>query len=105
MNEDTLALSSFNLIQTILNEVEQIFNEVKALVNGCCEVINDDYQVKVEEIIPISRYMSKILSTQNSRLCLKEINEIPKYYIDLLFPQELKTEPLDDYPGKIYFIY
>ena len=91
------------MIQTILSEVEQIFNEVKALVNGCCEVINDEYQVKIEQIIPLSRCMSKILSlsTQNSRLSLKEINEIPKYYVDLLLPQELKTEPIDDYPGKL----
>ena len=101
MNEDTLALSSFDLIQTILNEVEQLFNEVKALVNSCCEVINDEYQPKIEQIIPLSRCMSKILSlsTHNSRLSLKGIDEIPKYYVDLLFPQELKTEPLDDYPG------
>ena len=100
LNEDSITISSVDLIQLMLQEVETLINEVRDLVTSCTEVVKNENSTKVEQIIPLSRSMTKALSlAQNDCLAPKEFSEIPRYYVDLLFPHQLlnpKVEPPDD---------
>ena len=105
LQEEEMVLSPAELIQILLNEVEQLINEVKALSTSCCEIVRNDVETKVEQIIPLSRNMTKALSLA-SHDCLspKDYQEIPQYYLDLLFPHiSTKIEPPDEYDTNVTY--